>query len=288
LAQAYATAMGDKTKEHPYKNLFAGGVAGGISRTATAPLERIKIFKQVQDLMPHDTGGITYKESVAFVLRKMLAAEGMLGYFKGNGTNVLKVIPYNALRFFSYEVYKKALAPNTTQPLCAAQKVIAGGCAGATACVGTFPLDLIRTRLALQTTQKRYRGIVNCAQVILKEEGLTGLYKGLGAAFLSSIPATAINFTTYETLKDLTIRLGGSVLAFSSVNGALAGALSMTILYPLDLCKRRMMMAGVDGFPVYKSPLDCLLSSIRNEGVQGIYRGITLAYMKVIPAISLT
>lgn len=168
------------------------------------------------------------------------------------------------------------------------QKIIAGGCAGATACVGTFPLDLIRTRLALQTTQRRYSGIANCARTIFREEGVRGLYKGLGAAFLSTIPATAINFTTYETLKELTTKIGGSVLAFSSVNGALAGALSMTILYPLDLCKRRMMMAGVDGFPVYKHPLACLASTVHNEGIRGVYKGITLAYLKVIPAVSLT
>lgn len=278
------------TKERPtspYKHLLAGGVAGGISRTATAPLERIKIFKQVQDVMPQRAGAIVYKEGVISVLKQMLATEGVLGYFKGNGANVLKVIPYNAIRFFSYEVYKKALTTDT-QPLTTLQKVAASGCAGATACVGTFPLDLIRTRLALQTKQQRYSGIVNCTQVIVREEGVVGLYKGLGAACLSAVPATAINFTTYETLKELTTLLGGSVIAFSSVNGALAGALSMTALYPLDLCKRRMMMAGVDGFPKYATPLDCLASTVRHEGVRGLYKGISLAYMKVIPAISLT
>lgn len=77
-----------------------------------------------------------------------------------------------------------------------AQRLVAGGCAGATACIVTFPLDLIRTRLALQTPQHQYSGIVNCVQRIVKEEGPSGLYKGLGAAFLSSIFATAVNFTT--------------------------------------------------------------------------------------------
>jgi len=188
--------------------------------------------------------------------------------------------------FFSYELYKKALS--NSEPLSTSHRLIAGGCAGATACVGTFPLDLIRTRLALQTTQHRYGGIINCAYVVVREEGVLGLFKGLSAAFLSAVPATAINFTTYETLKEITRGIGGSVVGLSWLNGAAAGAFSMTVLYPLDLCKRRMMMAGVDGFPVYRDPVACLTATVRNEGVRGLYKGIILGYLKVIPAISLT
>lgn len=218
----------------------------------------------------------------------MLEAEGVLGYFKGNGVNVAKVIPYNALRFFSYEIYKKASSSNNVYTSPIVQRIVAGGCAGATACVGTFPLDLIRTRLALQTHQRRYNGAINCIQVVLREEGFLGLYKGLGAAVISSVSGTAVNFTIYETLKEITTHLGGNVIGFSTINGALAGAISMTLLYPLDLCKRRMMLAGVDGFPKYKNLVACVLSALHNEGVGGLYKGIALAYWKVVPAVSLT
>lgn len=50
---------------------------------------------------------VVYKEGVLATLRSMLEREGFRGYFKGNGTNVVKVVPYSAIRFFSYEVYKK-------------------------------------------------------------------------------------------------------------------------------------------------------------------------------------
>jgi len=246
-------------------------------------------------------GGVVYKEGVITTLKKIFEVEGMIGYFKGNGTNVLKIVPHNAIRFFSFEVIKqkqkinnqksnsvfKAIS-NPESNLSTLQRLWAGGCAGGLACIFTHPLDLIRTRLALQTTQQRYTGIMNCVKLVSREEGYLGLYKGMGVALISAVPATAINFTTYETLKELTTRLGGNVIALASVNGAVAGALSMTVLYPLDLCKRRLMVAGVEGFPSYKGPIECLIDTYKREGVRGLYRGISLAYLKVIPAISLT
>lgn len=62
----------------------------------------------------------------------------------------------------------------------------------------------------------------------------------------------------------------------------------MTLLYPLDLCKRRMMLAGINGFPEYHNFIVCMLSTIHNEGFSGLYKGITMAYWKVVPAVALT
>ncbi|KAG5538259.1 hypothetical protein RHGRI_018998 [Rhododendron griersonianum] len=83
------------------KSLVAGGVAGGVSRTAVAPLERLKILLQVQN--PHS---IKYNGTIQG-LKYIWRAEGLRGLFKGNGTNCARIVPNSAVKFFSYEQASK-------------------------------------------------------------------------------------------------------------------------------------------------------------------------------------
>jgi solute carrier family 25 phosphate transporter 23/24/25/41 len=94
-------------------------------------------------------------------LDQMVRIEGVRGLFKGNGTNVIRIAPYSAIQFSSYERYKtEFLARNPTQNhLTPVQNLIAGGMAGVTSLLCTYPLDLIRSRLTIQTTEEKYKGI---------------------------------------------------------------------------------------------------------------------------------
>jgi len=81
--------------------------------------------------------------------------------------------------------------------------------AGMTSTVLTFPLDLVRTRLTVQTTASadsrllaaRYTGMFHCLFSIWKEEGFFALYKGMGISLLGIVPYVAINYASYETIK---------------------------------------------------------------------------------------
>jgi solute carrier family 25 phosphate transporter 23/24/25/41 len=81
------------------KSLFAGAVAGAVSRTATSPLERLKVMKQVQT-------GSQYSGILA-PFQQMYKQEGILSFWKGNGTNVARIAPYSAIQFFTFDKYKK-------------------------------------------------------------------------------------------------------------------------------------------------------------------------------------
>ena len=81
---------------------IAGGVAGAVSRTVVSPLERLKILFQVQS-----KGRQEYKMSVHKALLKMWREEGFRGFMAGNGTNCLRIIPYSAVQFGSYNLYKR-------------------------------------------------------------------------------------------------------------------------------------------------------------------------------------
>jgi solute carrier family 25 phosphate transporter 23/24/25/41 len=84
----------------------AGGVAGAVSRTVVSPLERLKILFQVQSV-----GREEYKMSVGKGLMKMWRDEGWRGLMRGNGTNCIRIVPYSAVQFGSYNFYKKVSDP---------------------------------------------------------------------------------------------------------------------------------------------------------------------------------
>lgn len=92
-----------RTVSQPFSAAFmAGGVAGAVSRTVVSPLERLKILYQVQSV-----GRNEYQMSIYKALKKMWMEEGWRGFMRGNGTNCVRIIPYSAVQFGSYNIYKR-------------------------------------------------------------------------------------------------------------------------------------------------------------------------------------
>ena len=87
---------------------IAGGIAGAVSRTVVSPLERLKILFQIQSV-----GREEYKMSVGRGLMKMWKDEGWRGLMRGNGTNCIRIVPYSAVQFGSYNFYKRVSRPST-------------------------------------------------------------------------------------------------------------------------------------------------------------------------------
>lgn len=200
--------------------------------------------------------------------------------------NCLKVVPTAAIRFVSFEGYKTMLSRDGLVPAWA--KGAAGGAAGTTALLATYPLDLVRTRLSLP--QHPYRGLVHACTTIAREEGFRGFYKGAPAALLSVAPFSGINFMTYETLKEAVYRVNPDPpTIYMSACGAISGGVAMTVLYPLDLLKRQMMLQGQGGRPrEYRNWGHAVLTIWAKSGINGFYRGLFASYWKVIPTTSIT
>lgn len=92
----------------------AGGIAGAVSRTVVSPLERLKILMQIQSV-----GRDAYKLSVKDALGKMWREEGWRGFMRGNGTNCIRIVPYSAVQFSSYNFYKNVWRkPTQPTPIC--------------------------------------------------------------------------------------------------------------------------------------------------------------------------
>jgi solute carrier family 25 protein 42 len=241
---------------------LAGGIAGASAKTLVAPLDRVKIIFQ-----------ISHKPfSLREVLRELSVTvrdEGVRALFRGNGAQILRVYPYSGIQLLAFDSLAKAIlaergsgnrsAASQLSPL---ERMCAGGGAGAISVVATYPLDLLRARLAVQQelpggTELRYRGIRHAVSSMVAEGGVRSLYRGMAPTLLGIMPYAGISFGTYETLKQMAAeRAEGRPppdwqrLLFGGVAG-LAGQAST---YPLDIVRRRMQTEGYTPIHAHAQP----------------------------------
>jgi len=276
-------------------HLLAGGVAGAVSKTCTAPLARLTILFQVQGM--HSDVATMRNTSIWREASRIVYEEGFRAFWKGNLVTIAHRLPYSSISFYAYERYK-----NMLQMLPGLEKsggfgadvgvrLLGGGLSGITAASMTYPLDLVRTRLAAQTNTAYYRGISHALFAICRDEGFRGLYKGLGATLLGVGPSIAVSFSVYETLRShwQIERPYDSPVLISLACGSLSGIASSTFTFPLDLVRRRMQLEGAGGRArIYNTGLFGTFGHIvRTEGFRGLYRGILPEYCKVVPGVGI-
>ncbi|XP_056287865.1 calcium-binding mitochondrial carrier protein SCaMC-2-B isoform X2 [Pseudoliparis swirei] len=267
-----------------WRHLVAGGGAGAVSRTCTAPLDRLKVLMQVHASKTNSmniTGGFV----------QMVREGGVRSLWRGNGINVIKIAPESAIKFMAYEQMKRLIGSNQ-ETLGFTERLVAGSLAGLTAQSSIYPMEVLKTRLALRTTGQ-FSGILHCAKHILQKEGVAAFYKGYVPNMLGIIPYAGIDLAVYETLKNWWLQRfatdsadpGVFVLLACGTTSCTCGQLSS---YPLALVRTRMQaQATLPGGP--QMSMSALFRHIiRTEGPKGLYRGLTPNFMKVIPSVSIS
>nr|QKY15286.1 mitochondrial carrier protein (MITC10) [Polytomella parva] len=284
------------------KSLFAGGVAGGLSRTAVAPLERLKILMQVQ-------GNEKIYRGVWQGLVHMAKTEGVKGMMKGNLTNCIRIVPNSAVKFFTYEQLSREIseyraATTGSGELTPLIRLGTGAIAGIIAMSSTYPLDMVRGRLTIQEGRnKQYNGIWHATRTILKEEGPLAFYKGWLPSVIGVIPYVGLNFAVYETLKaylmkENNIKDERELSIVSRLGcGAVAGSTGQTVAYPFDVARRRLQVSGWQGAKelhsesghvvAYRGMTDCFVRTVREEGFSALFKGLWPNYLKVVPSIAI-
>ncbi|XP_051789057.1 calcium-binding mitochondrial carrier protein SCaMC-1 [Erpetoichthys calabaricus] len=267
-----------------WKQLVAGGMAGAVSRTGTAPLDRIKVFMQVH-------ASKSNKMSISSGLKQMVKEGGVTSLWRGNGVNVIKIAPETAIKFWAYEQYKKLITSGDGK-IKPHERFIAGSLAGATAQTIIYPMEVMKTRLTLRKTGQ-YSGMFDCAKKILRREGVKAFYKGYIPNILGIIPYAGIDLAIYEGLKNKWLTHYAKDSANPGVLvllgcGTISSTCGQLASYPLALIRTRMQaQASVEGAPQL-SMVSLTKKIIVKEGFFGLYRGIAPNFLKVIPAVSIS
>lgn len=219
-----------------WRHLAAGGVAGAVSRTCTAPLDRIKVFLQVQ----------ATKSSISDSFKYMLREGGVASFWRGNGINVLKIAPESALKFAAYEQVKSLIRQNENRQMSIYERFAAGACAGGISQSAIYPLEVLKTRLALRKTGQ-YSSIVDAALKIYANEGIKSFYRGYVPNILGIIPYAGIDLAVYETLKKTYLSKHENEQPSFMVLlacGSASSTLGQVCSYPLALVRTRLQAQG--------------------------------------------
>uniref|UniRef100_A0A8C1K2B4 Solute carrier family 25 member 24 n=2 Tax=Cyprinus carpio TaxID=7962 RepID=A0A8C1K2B4_CYPCA len=274
----------EKTTGVWWRQLVSGGAAGVVSRTGTAPLDRMKVFMQVHSSKSN-------KISLVGGFKQMIKEGGVASLWRGNGVNVIKIAPETAIKFMAYEQYKKLLTKDGGK-IQSHERFMAGSLAGATAQTAIYPMEVMKTRLTLRKTGQ-YSGMFDCAKKILKKEGVKAFYKGYVPNILGIIPYAGIDLAVYETLKNAWLSKYAKDTANPGVLvllgcGTISSTCGQLASYPLALVRTRMQaqasMAGSEQVSMSK----LVKKIMQKEGFFGLYRGILPNFMKVIPAVSIS
>ncbi|XP_062095232.1 probable envelope ADP,ATP carrier protein, chloroplastic [Humulus lupulus] len=256
----------------------AGAVAGAAAKTFTAPLDRIKILMQTHGVR---VGQESAKKAIGFIeaITMIGKEEGLKGYWKGNLPQVIRVIPYSAVQLFAYETYKKLFRGKDGE-LSLIGRLSAGACAGMTSTFMTYPLDVLRLRLAVEPG---YRTMSEIALSMLKEEGVAAFYYGLGPSLIGIAPYIAVNFCVFDLVKKSLPENFQKKAEASMITALVSASLATLTCYPLDTVRRQMQMRGTP----YRTVLDAIPGIVARDGLVGLYRGFLPNALKTLPNSSI-
>lgn len=256
-----------------------GGVSAAVSKTAVAPIERVKLLLQTQAANKKLAGDKAYK-GIMDVLVRVPKEEGVSAFWRGNLANVIRYFPTQALNFAFKDTYKKIFCPYN--PKTEFWKfffgnLASGGAAGATSLMFVYPLDFARTRLAADVgktgAERQFNGLVDCINKVRAVDGVKGLYQGFGVSVLGIIAYRACYFGGYDTAKRTLLSDPKTSVLFKFIVAQVVTTLSGLISYPLDTVRRRLMMQSGQKEVLYKGTADCFAKIYANEGPKAFFKG---------------
>jgi len=269
--------MGDKRKLGFFENFMLSGVAAAVSKTAAAPIERVKLLVQNQsEMLKQGRLDKPYGGVVDCTVRTF-RNEGILPFWRGNLANVLRYFPTQALNFAFKDTIKSLFktAKDAPQYEKFAKNILSGGCAGSLSLMFVYSLDYCRTRLAndakVKGKEREFNGMVDVYVKTVKSDGFFGLYRGFVISCVGIFIYRGMYFGLYDSLKPILLGDNNSVL----LSFALGWAVTITaglMSYPIDTIRRRMMMTSGQAVK-YKGSVDCFVQVMKNEGFMSLMKG---------------
>jgi solute carrier family 25 (adenine nucleotide translocator) protein 4/5/6/31 len=263
-------------------DFLMGGVSAAVSKTAAAPIERVKLLIQNQDEMIKQGRLASPYKGIGDCFKRVIADEGFAALWRGNLANVLRYFPTQALNLAFKEQFKKMFGFSKEKDgymTWFAGNLASGGLAGATSLLFVYSLDYARTRLANDAKaakkgggERQFNGLVDVYKKTLASDGIVGLYRGFVVSCVGIVVYRGLYFGLYDSLKPLLPKeirnnFGANFLLGWGVTIG-AGLAS----YPLDTVRRRMMMTS--GAAVkYRSSIHAFGEIVKNEGVSSLFKG---------------
>jgi solute carrier family 25 (adenine nucleotide translocator) protein 4/5/6/31 len=276
---------GKKQEKNILLDFVAGGVSGTVSKTITAPIERVKLIIQTQDANPKIVSGeVPRYTGIVNCFSRVQSEQGFSAFWRGNFTNCIRYFPTQAFNLASKDAIKGCFPkynPKTEFWSFFAVNLASGGFAGAISLSIVYPLDYARTRLAsdVGSGKKTFNGLGDCLKKTANgPKGFLSLYNGFGISVMGIIPYRGVQFGLNDTLlglnpfsKEVSIIGIASKWACAQVSVIASGLAT----YPFDTIRRRLQMESEKKLEdrMYKGALHCCQKIISDEGTAALFKG---------------
>lgn len=274
----------NKSQDEMYillKKSVCGGVAGVVSRTATAPIDRVRVVMQVgTPTVPRPT----IKQAITIILAdgKSSMWSKTTAFFASNGINVIKIAPEMAVKLQAFDAISAYFTGNDPKNASAWSRICAGGAAGFVAESVSHPLDVVRTRLAA-APRGTYGGIWHCCTVVWRSGGIPAFYAGMAPALVGVVPFAAVDLSCNSFFRDrarIYMKKNNITQSYPLffACGCASSAIAMTSTFPLYTLKTRI---AVSNEGIRKTIVGL---AAQGNLLRGLYRGYVPAICKVMPA----
>lgn len=216
-------------------------------------------------------------------------AGSVRAFFRGNGANVVKIAPETALKLM-FNDKMKVLVVSDLNNIRPHERMFVGAIAGASAQAIIYPLELIRTRLAVSPAG-HYRGILHCLILVLQQEGWRAFYRGMLPCMIGILPYSGVDIATFEILKQRLLEEhdGRPPPPAVFAAGMLSSCVAQCVSYPLALIRTRLQAQGMGGSQLkYHGMVDVIRKTVAREGFLGLYKGVLPNLIKVAPAAGIS
>ncbi|KAH9054967.1 mitochondrial carrier [Lactarius vividus] len=269
---------------------IAGGVAGCVAKTVVAPLDRVKILFQASNPEYHKYAGTW---SGAFRAGAQIYKDsGTLGLFQGHSATLLRIFPYAAIKFLTYDEVHNQLMPTRAQET-NLRRFSAGAISGTISVFFTYPLELLRVRMAFHTIHssappsnqpgRQSRATYSILFPLLK------FYRGFTVSLVGIVPYAGTAFLTWGYLHATLVPVASDgrrprarPLADLGI-GALSGAVAQTVSYPFEVVRRRMQVGGLTEPGRWLRWGETVRGIWARAGPKGFFVGLGIGYLKIVP-----
>merc|ERR1712144_90810 len=260
-------------------DFLMGGVSAAVSKTAAAPIERVKLLIQNQDEMIKQGRLSGPYKGIGDCFIRTYQNEGLASLWRGNTANVIRYFPTQALNFAFKDYFKSLFSYDQKRDgygLWMAGNLASGGAAGATSLLFVYSLDYARTRLAADNKstakgggERQFNGLIDVYKKTLAADGIAGLYRGFIPSVVGIVVYRGLYFGMYDSLKPV-VMTGTLQASFLLGWGVTTGAGIAS--YPLDTIRRRMMMTSGEKVH-YANMFDAGKKIVQAEGIASLFKG---------------
>lgn len=264
-------------------DFLMGGVSAAVSKTAAAPIERVKLLIQNQDEMIKAGRLSKPYGGIVECFTRTVREESVLSLWRGNTANVIRYFPTQALNFAFKDKFKRMFNYKKDRDGYAKVflgNIASGGAAGAVSLTFVYSLDYARTRLANDAKvskkgggERQFNGLLDVYRKTYKSDGIIGLYRGFNISCVGIVIYRGLYFGMFDSLKPLVLTgtlkdnfLASFLLGWSVTIGA--GLAS----YPIDTIRRRMMMTSGEAVK-YNSSWHAFTQIVAKEGTMSLFKG---------------